>query len=170
MIHIIDNFLSPKECSDYITLIDTIRLSKDKHVPFTNNASNFNHKYVDLVLSEHFYKKLIDKWPSAEPIGPNNLIMISRYNAGENFGIHTDTGLFYDKLNRIKTRYTMLIYLNDDFTGGNTVFYDTSFNVTRVVVPKKGSCLVFDIDLWHEGREILNGNKYWIGIELIGNF
>ena len=60
-----------------------------------------------------------------------------------------------------------MIYLNDDFTGGKTVFYDDCFQKTVEIEPKKGKALLFDIDLWHKGEEIHNGEKFWIGCEII---
>jgi len=51
----------------------------------------------------------------------------------------------------------MVFYLNDDFTGGETVFYPD-----RVVTPMKGSVLIFP-PYWmfpHEGKPVITGNKY----------
>ena len=64
-------------------------------------------------------------------------------------------------------KYTLLIYLNEDFKGGETVFYDDNFRKTTTIAPKAGSALFFDIALWHEAEGILAGKKYWIGTELM---
>ena len=42
----------------------------------------------------------------------------------------------------------------------NDIFYDDKFKETVRVTPKKGSCIIFDIDLWHQGLEVKNGKKY----------
>jgi predicted 2-oxoglutarate/Fe(II)-dependent dioxygenase YbiX len=168
MIRVIDNFLTDEECQNYIQLIE--HLTKEKNVRFSESAYNFNHKYTDNKLAQSFYEKgqQLNLFENCTTLGPNKLIMVSKYTKGENFGIHTDTGLFYDKINKVKTRYTLLIYLNDDFEGGNTVFYDNNLNITETIVPKKGSCLLFDIDLLHEGKKVTQGSKYWIGCEILG--
>lgn len=75
--------------------------------------------------------------------------------------------------------FTMIIYLNDDFTGGNTYFHArhekqlpfiaSNLEATRVasVKPKTGSCLLFNHDILHEGEQVLQGNKYIIRVELM---
>lgn len=169
MIKILDNFLTDKECQFYIQSIK----EKNSNVPFSNSSLSTNDKYIDHELAKKFYQRLIEldsslKYPKT--LGYNNLIMTSYYKEGENFGIHTDTGLYYDYINKIKTRYTLLIYLNDDFEGGKTIFYDDNFNKTTEIIPKKGSCLIFDINLYHEGTQVISGSKYWIGCEILGSF
>ena len=47
-----------------------------------------------------------------------------------------------------------MIYLNDDYGGGNT-----SFN-TISIEPKKGMALIFLHNLEHEGSAITDGIKY----------
>lgn len=95
--------------------------------------------------------------------------MAGYYQKEKSFGIHTDTGLYYNiELNQ-KSRWTLLIYLNDNFDGGETVFYDTNtWNKVCEIKPEIGKALLFDIDLWHSGSPIVDGEKYWIGCEIIG--
>lgn len=51
---------------------------------------------------------------------------------------------------------TFMIYLNDDFTGGQTAFYE--FDVD--VAPRLGMALVFQHRLLHEGCTVRSGVKY----------
>lgn len=167
MISCINNFLSDDECKEYIQLIE--EAMTHKNIPFTNTSNNFNHKCINQELANKFLERIFKNGQLDKDVNTaNDLIMMAKYNKGENFGIHTDTGLFYDKATKTKTRYTLLVYLNDDFKGGNTVFYTDKFKLTDIIIPKKGSCLLFDIDLWHEGKEVTEGSKYWIGCEIIG--
>ena len=91
--------------------------------------------------------------------------MSGTYNPGDLFGLHTDTGLYYNPRESLKSRWTLLIYLNDNFSGGETVFYDTFWKVSKVITPEKGKALLFDIDLWHSGSEVISGTKQF---EIIG--
>ena len=91
-------------------------------------------------------------------------IMYSKINPGQQFPIHTDTGCEYGKLT---SRYTVLTYLNDDFEGGHTQFYNSEFKKTVSIVPKRGKTLCFDINLFHAGDEVFKTAKYWIGTELV---
>jgi hypothetical protein len=35
------------------------------------------------------------------------------------------------------------------------------------VTPKKGTAILFKIDLWHQGNQVTNGYKSWIGTEIV---
>jgi hypothetical protein len=54
--------------------------------------------------------------------------------------------------------WTVLIYLNDDYTGGEIVFSNLGLTLT----PKAGSVLFFSSDEVHEAKKVLSGNKYFI--------
>ena len=51
---------------------------------------------------------------------------------------------------------TVMVYLNDVPSGGETEFQPSGFRV----IPKAGTVLVFQHDLLHQGAEVLNGTKY----------
>lgn len=158
----IDNFLSKEECTKFISDIN----NKERVRPFTISGKFKNDRFIDDKLANSFYnkvKKEIDK-----PIlRANNLVMTGKYKPGDIFGLHTDTGLYFDLSKGEKSNYTLLIYLNDNFKGGRTIFYDNCFQKIVEIKPKKGMALLFDINLWHKAEEIYEGEKYWIGCEII---
>jgi prolyl 4-hydroxylase len=160
-----DDFLTNDECNYFINQINN---KKNKRC-FTDSGAFENDKYIDLELAQYFYNK-IKNLTDLQILRPNNLIMTGKYVSGDSFNLHTDTGLFYDRKNKEKSRYTLLIYLNDDFISGETEFYTEQFKKVLTIKPKKGKALLFDIDLWHKGNTIIEGNKYWIGCEIIGPF
>jgi hypothetical protein len=92
-------------------------------------------------------------------------VMYAQVSAGQAFPLHTDTGS--EMCATQESKFTVLTYLNADFEGGSTCFYDDAFIRTAEVHPKRGRTLVFDIDLFHEGRPVLSGEKLWIGTELV---
>ena len=94
-------------------------------------------------------------------------IMYSAISKDQMFQIHTDTGYEYDEKKNNYSKYTVLTYLNDDFEGGNTIFYDNNFNQIIKIKPKKGLTLLFDIDFFHSGEKVINNTKYWIGTEIV---
>jgi LysM repeat protein len=166
----IKNFLSDDECDTCIKVIN----SKTNTTPFTNSGVFTNDKFIDEKLTNDIFCKLknyadMNALKTMNILSVNNLIMTGKYSIGQEFGIHTDTGLYYDKKNGRKTTYTVLIYLNDNYDGGTTKFYDEEFNETHTIIPCKGMALIFDINEWHKGCQVSNGYKYWIGCELIGN-
>ena len=160
------NFLTLDECDRFQKIILNVDSTN-----FTDNGSFKNKKWTDLKLATDFFKRLIelDKNNITRYIRANKLIIVSIYDVGDSFGFHTDTGLFYDKSSGEESRWTLLIYLNDNFEGGETAFYDTdTWKEVLRIKPQKGMALIFDIDLWHSGLPLLSGNKKWIGCEIIG--
>ncbi len=167
----IPHFLSNDECDMYITEI----INKQKIVNFTNGSNFKNDKYIDKNLAEYFYLKIENIFGQElvnkiNIVKPNNLIMTGMYELKQQFGLHTDTGLYYDKINKQKSRFTLLVYLNDNYEKGETSFYYDDFNHMMDIKPEKGMALIFDINLWHKGNEVFKENKFWIGCEIIGNF
>jgi prolyl 4-hydroxylase len=166
-INTLAHVLSTDECEYFKNTIDNKKIVNN----FTNSGVFKNDKFVDLELATKLFntipKDIISKY---KILRPNNLIMTGMYTTNQAFGIHTDTGLYYNKETKESSNFTYLIYLNDDFEGGETQFYDEYLIPTQTIYPETGKGLLFDISLNHKGSSILSGNKYWIGIELISKF
>ena len=58
--------------------------------------------------------------------------------------------------------FTFLVYLNDDFEGGETEFEDIA-----TVQPKTGDALVFYHPYRHEGKTLLSGKKYVLRTDIM---
>ena len=80
---------------------------------------------------------------------------VKRYNSrsDDRYDTHVDVAS-----PESSSRYlALLYYLNDDFTGGETQFYDGA-----IIKPKRGTVLVFP-PYWmypHAGLRVLSGTKY----------
>lgn len=160
----IPNFITNEECDNFIKLIK----NKVAH-NFTDSGRFINKKWIDNTLATIFFDKLKEVTNESKYIRSNNIIMSGTYNSNDSFGIHTDTGLYYNLETKTKSKWTLLIYLNDDFVGGETIFYDTdTWEEYCRIKPEKGKALIFDINLWHSGDKIISGMKSWIGCEIIG--
>jgi predicted 2-oxoglutarate/Fe(II)-dependent dioxygenase YbiX len=87
---------------------------------------------------------------------------LTRYPAGGSITPHVDGTVTCDGRESIAT---ILIYLNDDFKGGQTVFLqdkDSEYGVTDSVCPRRGSVLVLRQDAMHKGCTVEEGTKYLI--------
>jgi hypothetical protein len=167
-VYTIANFLNEQEILEYTNIV---LQPPENATEFTNTGIFDNNKFVNMDLANVFYTKLSQYIrPTPLALRPNNLIMTGNYKSGQQFNLHTDTGLYYNRMTKEKSRWTLLIYLNDNYTGGHTFFYDDDWKETHDIIPEKGTALLFDIDLWHRGDVIQSGTKYWIGCEIIGTF
>lgn len=87
------------------------------------------------------------------------------YVVGGGLGIHCD-GNAYDENNT--SAYTILIYLNDDYKGGRTVFVngytddsdDDIANEIASICPRQGLALLLRQDLLHYAEPVKEGVKY----------
>jgi hypothetical protein len=168
----IDNLFTEEELTEFqIFILNTPLYGRT----FTNSEF-VNGKIIHENYSKNIYSKLKHLLPfeycdnssvSWSYAGSTKVIMFANIQPNQQFGIHTDTGYEYDKINNLYSKYTLLIYLNDDYEGGTTTFYTDTFIERFKVQPKKGRILCFDIDLFHSGDRVSNGNKMWIGTELV---
>ena len=105
-------------------------------------------------------------------VGLNERMRFLRYGPGHFFAPHQD--LRYVRGPECgpkagETSYvTVQLYLNDKFKGGVTRFLSGKdgrrhFNVT----PKRGSVLIFDHDLVHEGSMVTDGIKYSVRTDIM---
>lgn len=93
--------------------------------------------------------------PSWRAVGLNERFRVYRYQPGQQFKPHFD-GSFIREKDVEESALTFMIYLDDDFVGGATVFHDDGV----IITPKKGIALLFHHPLLHEGRVIERGIKH----------
>jgi hypothetical protein len=97
-------------------------------------------------------------------IGLNECWRLAKYNPGDRFEKHVDA-YFEDHKTHRKSMFTLNIYMNDSFTGGETTFHLEAPATTAVQVrPQTGRCLIFRQPFQkrylHEGERVLSGVKY----------
>jgi len=158
----IENFLSPKECEDLIIFSEQADY-QEAQVSFASGAkmakgirNNYRLMYQDIDLAADYWEKLKpfcpEKIEDRMTAGLNERFRFYKYEATQRFKKHKD-GSFRRNENE-ESKITFLIYLNDDFKGGETAFEDI------VIQPKTGSALCFIHELKHEGKPVIEGLKY----------
>lgn len=84
---------------------------------------------------------------------------IIKYEKGGHYKIHTDNGKGLEH-----RHFTVICYLNDDFSGGKTYFPDFELSIT----PKTGKALVFPSNYRHAALPVLTGKRYVVVCWLAG--
>jgi len=79
-------------------------------------------------------------------------IQIVRYHAGGKYVEHRDS----PAPNATPRALSLVCYLNDDFTGGETVFTDPA----RTISALTGNVIVFPPTLLHRANPVITGTKY----------
>jgi hypothetical protein len=165
----INNFITEKECEDLIEYSKTQTLLKSKVLSESGNVDSDNRDSEQVWFEDnsHYVVKKIADLSSKITQKPSNYmeqLQFLKYNKGGYFKEHYDPEVNYksDTKDRI---YTIIIYLNDDFEGGQTNFKNLNMSIN----PKKGKAVIFKSldekgnilkNSLHQGSEVKSGNKY----------
>lgn len=138
---------------------------KIKVGPYHSKAHSLAHPIIDLV--DKRYLQALDVW--AEKTGNKELEYVSKnyivkkYNPGSMIAAHIDK----NESNPTNTMdWTALIYLSDDYDGGELLFVDKDITIK----PKAGSIIFFPCTELHEARPVRSGNKYFIFMMIHSEF
>ncbi len=88
-------------------------------------------------------------------------LRIYRYEQGQRFGLHGDQS--YDGPDNTSSLLTFMVYLNEDFEGGDTDFPEQGERIK----PRTGAGLVFQHMVLHEGCEVTRGIKFVIRSDVL---
>lgn len=166
-VFLVRGIISEEDCEKLRAFIDQRASNETGIHKFVNVCEFFNLKTIDRDATQTLFELIAPSIPKELGVaGVSKYLTMARYQSGEGFGLHTDTGIT-DPDTQTHTGWTYLIYLNDDYEGGETQFYDDNFSPTIRVKPEAGMALFFDIEAWHSAEPITRGTKYWIGTELM---
>ena len=171
-IWIIDNFFSDKECQDWIAFSEdhtyqtaTIGTGRVQQVRL-GVRNNDRIIYDDESLAESLYHRakehMVSKFGKMSLHGLNSRFRFYRYALGQQFKPHQDGSYIKDK--STWSEFAFLIYLNDDYVGGQTKF------IRATVEPKRGMALLFKHQLVHEGCPVIEGTKYVLRTDVMYKF
>jgi 2OG-Fe(II) oxygenase superfamily/Peptidase C39 family len=169
-IRIIDDYLSPDDCDRIISYCETNGIfGRSGIISLDEAESDFSNVRTSssaaLTGTENLFSDIYNRAAATLgiPAGHIEYLQCVKYEANQYYGVHYDAD---DKLPRL---YTMLVYLNDDFEGGETWFSELG----RRVKPKKGRALIFtNIDEQgdqlfysaHAGLPVSKGVKYAVNV------
>lgn len=154
--------LSNEICSDLISRFEKsdklLKRSNNGYPNFTELEISYDSEIVKITKDIlNLYVKLLNPYGEFFLSDKKRFegFRIKKYFGGteDRFDMHVDVSN-----NEVSGRYlAFLYYLNDDYIGGNTIFYPN-----HIIKPIKGSVLVFP-PYWmypHEGQKVILGNKY----------
>ncbi|PWN68673.1 oxidoreductase, 2OG-Fe(II) oxygenase [Chryseobacterium phosphatilyticum] len=162
-IFLIEDFLTENECDQYISLsmgkgFEEAKVSVHGQQLMNKGVRNNDRLMIfDNNLAEGLFKRATEFLPPKHEglslLNFNEMFRVYKYSEGQRFKMHRDGSFIRNE--KEKSFYTFLIYLNDDFEGG-----ETEFENLFTIVPKKGTALVFYHPLRHEGKALISGLKY----------
>jgi prolyl 4-hydroxylase len=96
----------------------------------------------------------------------NDHLRILKYTAGDSFVMHRD-GTYVTPDMTESSQYTVLIYLNTDYEGGFTTYYNAAESAGVPVIPKKGSVVIQHQKCLHGVPPLISGTKYALRTEVM---
>jgi prolyl 4-hydroxylase len=168
-VYLVKNFLSNQECDAFIQRSESIgyeeatvtTLEGQKMIKGIRNNQRVLIK--DFELATNFWNRIqpfvVEQFDSWIPASVNEQFRFYKYALNERFNKHRDGR--YRKSEREESRLTLMVYLNDDFLGGETEFD------TFTVLPEKGTALLFRHEIKHKGCKVLSGFKYAIRTDIM---
>lgn len=158
----ITDFFTAEQCDEFIAQAEKIgfadapintfdgpRIEKDVR-------NNTRAMVDDLAQAADLWNRVRDYVPGRlgdwTACGVNERLRFYRYDVGQQFDWHYDG--YYQRENGERSQLTFMIYLNDDFSGGETT-------IERMdISPQKGMALVFVHQIIHKGQPVTSGRKY----------
>ncbi len=158
----VKDFLNPAECNQYIQLSENVgydlasiqTAEGPKFIEAIRNNGrvifdDFNMAETLFARAKTFLPSEIDGW---EVKGLNERWRFYRYTGEQYFKWHKD-GYFQRSENEVSL-LTFIIYLNNEFEGGETQFS------WEWIKPETGMVLVFPHRIMHQGAALISGTKY----------
>ena len=158
----ITEFLSPEECAGYIDVAESLGFSEApintlQGPQIRSDVRNNERVMLDdeeracqlWQRASQFVPHTIEEW---QVVGVNERLRFYRYDEGQQFDWHYDGS--FERTSRERSRLSFMVYLNEDFEGGETAFPDLSIR------PQTGLALCFVHLLLHKGEPVTRGRKY----------
>jgi len=126
-----------------------------------------SHEMVDYMF-ERVKEFLPKQWHGQRLSCLNERLRYLKYEKGGYFAPHWD-GSYARKDGSEQSFLTYILYLNQDFEGGETNFLSTHDREEEEypVGIKTGSLLIFQHDIYHEGSALTCGTKYCVRTDVM---
>ncbi len=170
-IFVINDFMSPAECLDLIKKSEAIGYEEamvdvggGQQRMIKGVRNNERVLYKDEAYAALIWERLKELAPEGKDnrsaCGLNELFRFYKYSPGQRFKMHKDGSFIRDP--EEASQYTFMIYLNEDYTGGEAVFASG-----EIIRPRMGAALVFHHPLRHEGSLLTDGVKYVLRTDIM---
>jgi hypothetical protein len=148
-------------CDKFIQLLDNdelILVKRDDLATYERNV------WICEAFAEDLYGRILPHLPEGT-VRCNEYFRFSKYTPGQEFKLHID-GTNQDNYGN-RSKYTVNIFLNEGFRGGETDFYDNEGELKVHAAPRVGRAVLFDREILHCGNRVLSGTKYLLRTDVM---
>lgn len=135
----IENFLSQSECEKLINATNehleesSINFGKKEQTYRRSKSVNISNHELELKVRNKINQIQEKKFLS------NQEIQITKYSTGGFYKAHYDAFLDHQEIGKKQRLISAIIYLNDDFNGGETTFDRLKLSI----LPRRGKLIIF---------------------------
>lgn len=173
---VLHNVLSPEECKELIKETEEKGYEQallnvgGGHQILMTDVRNSDRCIIDSTeMADKIWQRIKshipEQWKGCHVIGLNERLRFLRYDPGQYFKPHMDGSYIRD--NGEQSFITLQVYLNEGFKGGGTTFMSLGGAERVEVVPKTGSALIFQHNIYHEGSKLKKGRKYAVRTDVM---
>ncbi len=174
-IFLLRNFLSRAECEEFIGRSERHGYEEAAistaagQVVVKNVRNNDRILWDDTGLAVDWWKRcqsfVPDSFGQWQKLGLNERFRFYRYQAGQAFKKHQDGS--FRRHQGEESWMTLMVYLNDGYSGGRTRFWFAGDTGETVVNPEAGTALIFMHERTHEGETVTDGVKYVLRTDIM---
>jgi|TARA_R110000796_G_scaffold96264_1_gene201892 predicted 2-oxoglutarate/Fe(II)-dependent dioxygenase YbiX len=158
-----ENFFSQEECDDLKKVIDTQSTRQNGYYKDTRDDEEHQSACV-INIKKTDDSKLLDKFWMVLKLSNirywnydiqgiyRNRVQAHRYDVGDHYLPHAD---FHWMDDHSTTKLTCIIFLNDDYEGGEFKFFDN-----HIIKPKTGKLVIHPAVAGHEVMPVTKGARY----------
>lgn len=155
---------SREECQAFIAFIEQSDpgLATDNPIYRDQDRVVRDDPEAAVELFRRLRPHLPDRLGAFTPVAINERLRFYRYRPSQRFLPHMDH--WHRPSDDRITLHSVLVYLNDDFDGGETRFLEP---LADLIAPSPGLCAIFQHKLRHEGVEVRRGVKYSMRTDVV---
>lgn len=177
LVFLLHNVFSPTECENLIRISEAtgytqalLHVGSGKQILVKEHRDSLRVLIDDFQFAESLLQRVLPHLPGEfngeKLVEVNERLRFLRYDPGHKFNPHCDCTYVRPDLSA-RTLITMMVYLNENFEGGETTLLDRRSGARIPVVPKTGMVLVFEHNILHEGSIVMAGQKYAIRTDVL---
>lgn len=157
--HIFEHALSKEEAKSLVTRYENLAFI---WIDDKDYSTYYRYDFVDKALSKVIYE-IIGPYFTDCKIG--HKWYLTKYLKDGFIDYHCDGHV---QIDNITSKYTILLYLNDDYEGGELCFEEMGGSKV-IIKPGAGTIVVMDQDLWHKANKLITGVKYLLRADMVIN-
>lgn len=171
------NVFSSTECENLIQISEEagytqalLHVGSGKQILVKEHRDSLRVLIDDFQFAECLLRRVLPHLPGEfngeKLVELNERLRFLRYDPGHKFNPHCDCTYVRPDLSA-RTLITMMVYLNNNFEGGETTLLDRRSGKRIPIAPKTGTVLVFEHNILHEGSIVMEGRKYAIRTDVL---